>query len=80
RTLAFDLLVAAALLYGLWLLFRRANSAEALLGMVAAALVVEGVRSYAFPLAVLLWLVLLVVVLDYVQRETVLSLLAAAGL
>ena len=80
RELAFDLLVAAAVLYGLFLLFRRANSAEALLGILAGALVVEGVRSYVFPLAVLLWLVLLVVVLDYVQRETILSLLAAAGL
>lgn len=80
RALAFDLLVAAAVLYGLSLLFRRASSAEALLGILAGALVVEGVHSYVFPLAVLLWLVLLVVVLDYVQRETILSLLAAAGL
>ena len=80
RALAFDLLVAAALIYGLILLFRRANSAEALLGILAGALVVEGVRSYVFPLTVLLWLVLLVVALDYVRRETVLSLLAAAGL
>ena len=80
RALAFDLLIAAALIYGLWLLFRRANSGEALLGILAGALVVEGVRSYVFPLAVLLWLVLLVVVLDYVQRETLLSLLVAAGL
>ena len=79
-TLAFDLLVAAALIYGLFLLFRRANSTEALLGILAGALVVEGVRSYVFPLTVLLWLVLLVILLDYVQRETLLSLLAAAGL
>lgn len=78
--LAFDLLVAAALIYGLALLLRRANSVEALLGILAGALVVEGVRAYVFPLAVLLWLILLVVLLDYVQRETVLSLLAAAGL
>ncbi|MEZ4769877.1 MAG: hypothetical protein R2844_15775 [Caldilineales bacterium] len=78
--LAFDLLVAAAVVYGVYLLFRRARSPEALLGILAGALVVEGVRSYVFPLAVLLWLVLLVDVLDYVQRETLLSLLAAAGL
>ena len=78
--LVFDLLVAAAVVYGLFLLFRRANSVEALLGILAGALVVEGVRSYVFPLAVILWLVMLVVLVDYGQRETLLSLLAAAGL
>lgn len=78
--LAFDLLVAAVVVYSLWLLFRRADSPEALLGILAGALLVEGVRAYVFPLAVLLWLALLVILLDYVQRETVLSLLVAAGL
>lgn len=79
-TLVFDLLTAAALIYALFLLFRRADSAEALLGILAGALLVEGVRSYLFPLAVTLWLALLAILLDYARRENLLSLLAAAGL
>ena len=59
---------------------RRARSVPALLGILAAALLVEGVRSYVFPLAVLLWLALLAILLDYLRRESWLSLVAAAAL